>query len=341
MRYIEYLKFPVASTGYIVLFFTLILLAALFILTVAFISSVYQKRKYKFSFMKEALEHGLTEKEAEILWTYSLKEGRDPFLALEFKAAFEKVVDLYLKEDPSPDENLVSEMREKLGFDVVPYFAPLVTTKDIELFQPAKVELPEDYSAEIVLFDKDEKYMYWAFADPFPKSRIKVGDKVTITFLRRGDAIYKFTVPVEEVYEEKGRLIMKLPHTFTLTRYQRRNYARVEVDILCKLGVLTESGWKWYEGRLKDISVGGAKVCFPYGDDRPQVSVLSEVKIEFFLEGKPFSLNGTVVNEDLREKTLCVGIEFKDLKESDQQFIYKFVRKEQKRLAELYVRSRE
>ncbi|SNR87822.1 flagellar brake protein [Desulfurobacterium atlanticum] len=341
MKYLEYLKFPVASTSYIVLFFLLIFIAVLFIFTVAFFRSLYHKRKYKLSFMKEAFEHGLTEREAEILWQYSLKEGRDPFLTLEFKAAFEKVVDLYLKEDPSADENIVSQMREKLGFDVVPYFAPLVSTKDIELFQPAKVEIEEGYLAEIVLFDKDERYMYWAFVDSFPKNRIKKGDKITVTFLRKGDAIYKFSVPVEEVYEEKDRLMIKLPHTFNLVRYQRRNYARVEVDILCKLGVLTENGWNWYEGRLKDISMGGARICFPYGDERPQISVLSEVKLEFFLEGRPFSLNGVVVNEDLKEKMLCVGVEFRDVKESDQQFIYKFVKKEQKRLAELYVRSRE
>ncbi len=341
MRYIEYLKFPVASTSYIVLFFSLILIAAIFILVVALIRGLYQKKRYKFSFLKEAIERGLTEEEAEILWNYSLKEGRDPFLALEFKAAFEKVIDLYLDEVSSPDEVLVAEIREKLGFDVVPYFSPIVTTKDIELFQPAKVEIKEGYSAEIVLFDKDEKYMYWAFADPFPKNRVSIGEEVVLTFLRRGDAIYKFKVSVLDVYEEKGRLIIKLPHTFNLTRYQRRNYARVEVDILCKVGVLSESRWKWHEGRLRDISIGGAKVFFPYSGTRPEISVLSEVKLEFFLDGRPFSLNGIIVNEDLRDKVLCIGVEFKDLKESDQQFIYKFIKKEQRKLAELYVRNRE
>ncbi|WP_457568555.1 flagellar brake protein [Desulfurobacterium sp.] len=341
MRYFNYLKLPVASTSYVVLFLLLIVIFSLFLMTIAVVRKIIERRRYRVSFFKEAFSKGLTETEAEILWDYSLREGRDPFLTLEFKVAFEKVVDSYLQSNPEADESIVKSMREKLGFDTVPFFVPLVSTKDIELFQPARIELPDGYSAEVTLFDKDEKYMYWAFTDPFPRNRIRKGDEVVFVFIRKADAIYKFKVPVEEIYEEGERIIIKVPHTFSMQRYQRRNFARVEVDIRCKVGVLTDDGWKWYEGRLKDISGGGARVCVPNGKQKLPVSILSEVKLEFFLEGKHFSLNGNVVNEDLKEKVLCFGVQFSNIKESEQQFILKFVKKEQKKLAELYVRNRQ
>ncbi|WP_456395473.1 flagellar brake protein [Desulfurobacterium sp.] len=340
MRYLNYLKLPVASTSYVVVFLLLILFFALFLFTVAAVRKFMENRRYKASFFREALSKGLTEREAEILWEYSVKEGRDPFLTLEFKVAFEKVVNYYLSTVPDADEELVKSMRRKLGFDVIPFFVPLVSTKDIELFQPARIELPDGYSAEVTLFDKDERYMYWAFTNPFPKNRVRRGDEVTFIFIKKADAIYKFTVPIEEIYEERDRIIIKVPHTFSLQRYQRRNFARVEVDILCKVGVSTDKGWKWYEGRLKDISGGGVRVCLPYDDGMPSISILTEVKLEFFLEGKHFSLNGNVVNEDLREKVLCFGVQFVDIKETDQQAILRFVKKEQKKLAELFVRNR-
>jgi hypothetical protein len=39
--------------------------------------------------------------------------GRDLFLALEFKSPFEKVIDLYIKDNPNFDENLIKDMRGK------------------------------------------------------------------------------------------------------------------------------------------------------------------------------------------------------------------------------------
>ncbi|WP_022847754.1 hypothetical protein [Desulfurobacterium sp. TC5-1] len=196
MRYFNYLRLPVASTSYVIVFILLILVFALFLFTVAVVKKFFEKRRYRASFFKEAMDKGLSEKEAEILWEYSVKEGRDPFLTLEFKVAFEKVVDFYLHTAPDADEEIVRSMREKLGFDAVPFFVPLVSTKDIELFQPARVELADGYSADVALFDKDERYMYWAFTDPFPMNRIKTGDEVTFVFIRKADAIYKLLFPI-------------------------------------------------------------------------------------------------------------------------------------------------
>jgi hypothetical protein len=72
------------------------------------------KAKYQYSeFVKYAKEKELSDEQIPILWDYSKKMGRDPFLALEFKSPFEKVIDLYTKDNPNFDENLIKEMREK------------------------------------------------------------------------------------------------------------------------------------------------------------------------------------------------------------------------------------
>jgi len=227
MQDLSFLKLPSAKSNTVILFILIILLFILFFLLVGLIKEYLKKNQLKRSFFKEALERGLTEKEAQILWEYSLKLGRDPFLTLEFKAPFEKVVDLYLRSEPNADEKLIQEMRMKLGFDYVPYFVPLVSTKDIELFQQAKLYLPDGSKYDIALFDKDERYMYWAVIDD-KKPPEPSGKKVVISFIRKGDGIYKFEGVVEKTFYDNGKLVLQIPHTFELSRYQRREYARVE-----------------------------------------------------------------------------------------------------------------
>jgi len=161
----SFLRFPEPTVTTVLAFVLLLVSFVLFLVLLGFLRSYIRAKKMKEYFFREALERGLTEEETGILWDYSLKLGRDPFLSLEFKAPFEKVVDLYLRTDPNPKEELIQEMRVKLGFDYVPYFVPLVSTKDIELFQPARLYTPEGEGFDVSLFDKDERFMYWAVVD--------------------------------------------------------------------------------------------------------------------------------------------------------------------------------
>jgi len=341
MRDLSFLKFPGVSVNTVLLFILILLGFILFFILVALVREYLRKSNFRKSFFKEALERGLTEEEAEILWKYSLKLGRDPFLALEFKAPFERVVDLYLNEEPSPNEKLIQDMREKLGFDFVPYFVPLVSTKDIELFQPAKITLEDNSRYDVALFDKDERYMYWAIIEgSIPKDI--TGQKVTVTFVRKGDGIYKFESNVERTFIDNGKLILQMPHTFEHTRYQRRDYARVEVELPAEVGIYNkeENRTDWIRGELVDISAGGAKVCIPLQSLERELPPTTEVTLKFELAGKPFSLKASVVNVYPRRRSTCYGVKFEKIKTEEQKAIHDFVKNEQKKLAQLALRNR-
>jgi hypothetical protein len=64
-------------------------------------------------FVKYTKEKELSDEQISILWNYPKKMDRDPFLALEFRSPFEKVIDLYTKDNPNFNENLIKDMREK------------------------------------------------------------------------------------------------------------------------------------------------------------------------------------------------------------------------------------
>ncbi len=333
------LKFPEPTATTVFAFILLLVSFVLTLILLGFLRSYIKAKKMKGYFFREALERGLTEEETGILWDYSLRLGRDPFLTLEFKAPFEKVVDLYLKTDLNPKEKLVQEMRVKLGFDYVPYFVPLVSTKDIELFQPARLYTSEGESFDVSLFDKDERFMYWAVVDerrvPNPK-----GEKVTISFVRKGDGIYKVEEEVVDTFKEEGKQVLKLPHTFELTRYQRREHARVEVEISAKVGIVSEGNVQWIDASIVDISAGGAKVCISEEVQSEQLKELGEILLKFSIEGKDFEIPSKVVNVYSHRKLNCYGVKFEDIKSDEQKVIYDFVKKEQQRLAQLTLRSR-
>ncbi len=335
-------KLPSADYATFIIFALLIIAILLFFSLAGMVRVYIRNRKIKESFFREAIERGLTEEEAEILWTYSQKLGRDPFLSLEFKAPFEKVVDLYLKTDPDAKEELVTQMRQKLGFDYIPYFVPLTCTKDIELFQPAKLFLPGGQKADIALFDKDEKFMYWAIIDETPLPPTLAGETVKIQFIRKGDGIYTLEGRVEEIIRENGKNILKIPHTFELSRYQRREYARVEVELPASVGIYNKKEDKlvWIQAEIVDISAGGAKVCISLSTLNREIPQMSEILLSFTLNGKRFMLKGTVVNIYPRRNTNCYGIKFEDIKTEDQKFIHDFVKKEQQRLAQLMIKNR-
>ncbi|TCK03868.1 flagellar brake protein [Phorcysia thermohydrogeniphila] len=342
MQKLSFLKFPTAGANTLLIFVLLIVAFLLFIMLAGLIREYLKEKKLRISFFKEASEKGLTEEEATTLWTYSRKFGRDPFLALEFKAPFERVVDFYLKNAPNPKEELVQDMRMKLGFDYIPYFVPLTSTKDIELFQTAKLYISDKRRYEIALFDKDERYMYWTLLEPVAGGKELVGVEAKITFIRKGDGIYTFKEVIEKTSYENGKLILHMPHTFELTRYQRREYARVEVELAASVGIYDrkEGKTKWVSGEIVDISAGGAKVCIPLTELDTELSGMTEIILRFELNGHHFNQKATVVNVYPRRHTTCYGVKFEQIMPEEQKIIHDFVKREQQRLAQLAIRNK-
>jgi len=243
----------------------LLFLILIIILAVLFLNSLSKKLKAKYQyskFVKYAKEKELSNEQISILWVYSKKMGRDPFLALEFKSSFEKVIDLYIKDNPNFDENLINDMRGKLGFDVVPSFVPINVTKDIDLFQGGRITLEVGRSFNVVLYDKDELYMYWAITDKNIPN-LNVGDRVKISFVRKSDCAYVIEGQTEDIFKESGTVILKIPYTFEILRTHRREYPRIDTGIEAVLGKKIkeddEEIIKWYIGRILNISPSGAR----------------------------------------------------------------------------------
>jgi len=196
---------PMVTTIIAVIFF---LLLALFFILGFTLQKRLKERNLRRFFESIAREKGLTSKEQQILWDYSLKMERDPILVLEFKTPFERVIDFYIQNDPSPDEKMVSQIRRKLGFEIQSPFVPLITTKDIELFQNARMILPSNKTISIALHDKDERFMYWVVIDE--EVNLAPNEEVKIMFVRQDDGIYSFTLPVQEIIREEGKTILKI-----------------------------------------------------------------------------------------------------------------------------------
>lgn len=321
----------------------LLFIILIIILAVLFLNNLSKKLKAKYQyseFVKYAKEKELSDEQISILWNYSKKMGRDPFLALEFKSPFEKVIDIYIKDNPNFDESLIKDMREKLGFDVVPSFVPITVTKDIDLFQGGRITLEDGRGFNVVLYDKDELYMYWAITDKNIPN-LNAGDRVKISFSRKSDGAYIIEGQIEDISKESGTIVLKIPHTFEILRTQRREYPRVDTDIEAVLGKKIKEDdkeiIKWYIGRILDISPSGARFCVNIEEKNTlNLRIGDEIILTFTLEEKDFQLTGDVVNIYEKQKIICYGIKFKEIKESVQKDIFSFVRKEQQKMLSLY-----
>lgn len=322
-----------------------LLIIIILIISIYLLSSNISKKlkaKYKYAeFEKFAKEKELTEKEYKILWDYSLKLDRDPFLSLEFKSPFEKVIDMYIKDNQNFDEELIKDMRKKLGFDYLPYFVPLTTTKDIDLFQEGNLKTVNSNRAyRVALYDKDELYMYWVITDQVEKLNFAKYDIIKINFVRKSDAAYVIESKVEDILVEDGKMIIKVPHTFELTRIQRREYPRVECDLEAMLGKEFDGSIKLVEGKIMDISPSGARVCIePDKKNELSFKITDTVILKFSILNKEIVQKAEIVNIYEKQKILCYGVKFLDVKESVQRDIFDFVKKQQQTLAKLHAKQ--
>ncbi|WP_457638857.1 flagellar brake protein [Persephonella sp.] len=323
-------------TDLLILIFVVLFLFVVFLFIISFRKALKAKFLKKL-FMKTIKEKGLSEKAGEIIWKYSNKLGRDPFLALEVKASFEKVIDQYVEEEPNYSEELIREMRKKLGFDTVPAFIPLSSTKDIEIFQNGKLTY-QNTSYDVALYDKDEKYMYWLIIDASSAPDLK-GKTVKIQFLRRDDAIYILEGKVEDIITEGGKVVLKIPHHTEMKRIQRRQYARIEVDMPVTVGKISPEKpdkVEWLTGEAKDISAGGIRICVPSSQRlKFNLTIGSQLILSFQLDGSRMQLKGVVVNILERKTTICYGIKFTNIKSKEESYILNFVKKEQQKLRNL------
>ncbi len=300
-----------------------------------FVSKRYLKRL----FFRNGENYGLTKTELEILWKYANKLHKDPFLVIEYKAPFEKVIQAYIEENPNYSENMIKSMRRKLGFDRIPPFLPLISTKDIELFQTGNL-LFENRVLPVALYDKDERFMYWYIIDKKPPFPFKKGNTVKIRFTREDDAVYIVEGKVEDIFEEEGKYIIKIPHTFKFLQIQRRRDFRIKVSL--PLEVITtdkEGNQVKLNIQTTDISIDGVGFCVNVIDAKKiKMNIGTEIKLKIKFEDR--QIEGAAVVKNIREigKNVCYGTEYSKLENEDKNYLIKFVQNQQQKLLKEYKR---
>ncbi len=320
---------------------TLIVVLFFLALAIFFIAGFLLQKRLKAKHLRRyfetfAKERELTPQQIEILWHYSQQMERDPILVLEFKAPFEKVVDLYIHTDPHPDEELVRDMRKKLGFEVQSPYIPLITTKDIEIFQNGRMIFANNKAINVALYDKDERYMYWLAVDGDLPLSVHPGEVVKVVFVRQDDGIYSFEQPITEIAREGGKTIIKLPHTFDLNRIQRREYPRIKLDLPARLSFETSEGVVTIQGQLKDLSAGGARICVQKPlDNLKKIKYGDEVSLSFALDDTQLQIEAKVLERDIKPKAICLRTLFESIDDKIKDQILEYVQKEQLKIAQL------
>ncbi len=295
-----------------------------------------EEKRLKDIFIDYAKNLNLTEDEAELLWSTAKELNRDPYLALEIKQTFEKIIDHYVRNNPDFDEEKIRKIRKKLGFDYVPPFVPLTSTKDIELYQTATLSSKQG-RFNVALVDKDELFSYWAVLDPIPV-RIQKGEKVSISFLRPDDAIYTFEEEVEDIFKDKGRTVIKLPHTFNLIRTQRRKEVRIKEQLPVEIHVEDEV----IQAYTEDISIGGLKFCLKKAENgiSNKLSVGKYIYLRLKVQNKLIIAEGKIRNMLEKEDKVCFGVEFINLDKEYEEFLNDYISQKQLQLIKEYKKQK-
>ncbi|MCS6998569.1 MAG: PilZ domain-containing protein [Aquificaceae bacterium] len=279
---------------------------------------------------------GLSEGELSLLWGCA-RVVKEPIKALQNKAVFEKCVNKLVREDLSRIES-ISQIRKKLRFDSLPWFLPLTTTKDIDLYQTGFVTF-EKLAYSSAVWEKSELELHLALLD-LPKEEIKAGSRVKFSFIREGDGRYYFQGEVLRTYQEGSKLILILPHTDQLSKIQLRNSLRWRVKIPAKVYIRSDATSSPFEvpentleGIVEDLSTQGVKVCF---QSFVEVRVEDKIYIEFQLRAQTIKVTGSVKNIRGGAEKTCIGVKFINLSKWDEDHIRKFITDEQRELLKAY-----
>ena len=329
----------------------IILFVLLFIVLPYYIYKRYKEIVKKRSFFQVAANYNLEPEEIEFLWNLAKEFNIDPNLLLTSYATFQRTIFRYVKKHGSKiDLELINSIRSKLGFTKLPEFVPLSTTLDIDLYQPVTIIIGDEHYDGAVVENNEE---YWAvsFIKSEP-SRLKPGDEVIVSFIRPNDGRYIVTTRVIDITRQQGQLVAKLEHTDKLEKIQLRAYIRWPVNIPCKFayfplkyigsGMTLEeivSKLEYHDGVIKDISVGGIKLCTEPFEGIKKVQEGGYILVNFILGDTPFENTVCEVVRTIKSpfsNEICFGCAFVDLPKEFQQKIQQFIWEEQRKIIKLY-----
>ena len=189
-------------------------------------------------------------------------------------ALFERCVDAEVKlilltaksgEELDESEQILSNLRKKMGFAYLPLEHPLLSSRNIEIGQTVTVFPANGKNALInhgILLANKETYFRIGYKTDNNKSvPVHVGDELKLAFARQADGVYGLTT---EVYAVGTELYFDCLHTLEFQRNQLRQYVRMEVNLPLRVRKINfgkkdagEPSPKNTEVKLCDISGGG------------------------------------------------------------------------------------
>lgn len=271
--------------------------------------------------------------ELDLLWKCASKT-KEPVKVMRVKSAFEKCVSKLVKEDVSLIDR-ISRIRRKLGFDSLPWFLPLSSTRDIDIYQTGFLSY-EGHAHASAVWDKDEVELHIALLDNPPEA-IKPGEKVKFSFIREDDGRYYFYAEVLRTYMDGARLVLVLPHTDQLSKIQLREELRWKTKIPAKIRIYADESSQTvgdtFDGTIEDISAGGVRFCLP---KYVEVKVDQRVFVSFELKSYLIEAFGTIRHVKACPDRTCFGTRFDDLKDFYRDIIRKFLIEEQRKLLRSY-----
>lgn len=304
--------------------------AILFLIVLPYVWSRYKAKIHlKEEFIKVGKSFDLTDSEISLLWK-GARLLKEPLKVFQNKAAFEKCIGKLVREGDAQTE-VISQIRRKLSFEKIPWFLPLTTTRDIELYQTGFITYGNNaYSSAV--WDKDEQELHIALLDSLTEIP-KQGDKVKFSFLREDDGRYYFQAEVLRVYKDGIKTVLVLPHTEALSRIQLRESLRWKVKIPANVSIFHEGFEYTVEGVIEDISPKGVKVCLP---GIVEVRVEDRLLVSFELKNISIEALGTVKHIRIISNKTCLGLNFLGLSSDMEDYIRRFIIEQQREALKLY-----
>ena len=184
-------------------------------------------------------------------------------------ALFERCMDVYVNrafrsQRAQGQEEVLHNLRQKLGFNFLPTEQPLISTRNLCVGQGVSVYKPgqNTHPASGEVSRVGELYFTVRMADGF-REGLDVAE-LTVMFLRQGDAAYSVAAKVERPLGATGEI--SFFHATKFSRSQNRRYMRLDAALPLTYRVVEKAtpgerpSSETYQARSVDISGGG--LCF-------------------------------------------------------------------------------
>ncbi|WP_448587850.1 flagellar brake protein [Thermocrinis sp.] len=290
---------------------------------------------------------GLDEEEINMLYQCA-RNLDEPNKLFYSKYVFEKCAGKLVRKNSESIPIIVS-VRKKLKFEHLPWFLPLSTTRDMELYQTGFISYKgKSYSSAV--WEKTEKELHIAILDRL-EDVLNVGEKVKFSFLREDDGRYYFQEEILNTYTDGNKMVLVLPHTEKLSKIQLRESIRWRVSIPARVFFFRKAVFPeelylmeeipdeaFVEGMIEDISAGGLRVCLR---NVVELKEGESLLIEFEWKGNHFSqILSQIKNITGSIERTCIGVKFLNLKKNQEETIRKLILEEQREFLKAYKMGR-